>query len=457
MTIDPSPEEMRRLGHVLADRATDYLSDLGQRRVARRHDSQTLKLQVQEPLPRAPLGVEASLDLFFDQFMPSATLVNHPRFFAYIPGPGSFIGALGEWAAAITNCFVGTWLGGASMAQLELQTIDWLREAMGLPEPCEGIVTSGGSMANLSGIAAARSNACAPTDATLTLYTSCQAHYSIDKSAKLLGFPQENIRSVATDASQRLCVDALMSAIEKDRACGRTPFLVCATAGTTNTGAIDPLQEIADLCERQDLWLHVDAAYGGAVALLEEERSKLAGIERADSITLDPHKWLYTPFDCGCLLTRRVDALVNAFTAEGSYMQDVPREEVNFFERGPELSRGNRALKLWLLLRSVGIDTIAAAIGKDLQFCRLARELLAADPRVHIITEPSLSIFTFAIEGGESVNRDLFERILEDGYLMLSTTQVAGEYVLRLCFANHRTTEDDVRSSMQRILDLIET
>lgn len=453
MSLDPDLEEMRRIGHGAVDRAVEHLARLGDKRVARRVTSTEMAGLVGEPLPRRGAGIDSSLDRFFDEMLPHATLVNHPRFFAYIPGPGSFAGAVGEWVVAATNLFVGSWLGGGSMAQLELQVLEWLREAVGLPEGYEGILCSGGSMANLGALAAARTRLVDPSLGVV--YTSDEAHFSVAKAAHVLGAAAPRIRSLPSDDRQRLQVSEVEAAMARDRAAGLQPWLVAATAGTTSTGAIDPIDQLADLCAETDTWLHVDAAYGGAVALLPERRVWLAGLSRADSITLDPHKWLYCPFECGCLLTRHLDALQAAFTADGQYMQDVPRDEVNFFERGPELSRGNRGARLWLHLRSVGFDAIAEAIEEDLRLCRLARDLLDEDERVRIATEPSMSIFTFEVEGGEPAGRELLERILEDGYLMLSSSRVRDRFVLRFCVVNHRTTEEDLRTSVARIRDLL--
>jgi glutamate/tyrosine decarboxylase-like PLP-dependent enzyme len=453
MTLDPPIEEMRRLGYLAVDRAVDHLAALGARRVAARATSAQLQALVREPLPRRGRGAADSQRRFFDELLPTATLVNHPRFVAYIPGPGSFAGALGAWVAAATNLFVGTWLGGGGMAQLELEVLDWLRQALRLPAGFTGILTTGGSMANLGALAAARARAGQPADGVV--YTSSEAHYSVMKAARVLGFAERGVRALPADAAQRLPPAAVAAALDADRAAGRAPVCVCATAGTTSTGAIDPLEEIAQVCRARGVWLHVDAAYGGAAALLEDGRELLAGLERADSITLDPHKWLYAPFESGCLLTRHSDALRQAFAADAQYLQDVPRDEVNFFERGPELSRGNRALPLWLLLRSVGLDAIAAAIADDQRRCRLARDLLAADPRIQIVTEPSLSVFTFAPQDGDDAGRALVERILADGHAMLSSTRVGGRLALRFCVANHRTTDDDIHSTITRIRALL--
>ena len=452
MSLDPPEPELRRLAHLVADRIVDSLVSLGSQRVAKRYTATELAADLAEPLPRMGLGVESSVTKLFADVVPKATLVHHPRFFAYIPGPGSFVGALGEWLAAGLNPFVGTWLGGAAFAQLEVETLRWLAELVGVPGYA-GIVTSGGSLANLSALAAARQRI--GNLARATIYVSEEAHYSLAKAARVLGFAPGHVRAVRTDAALRMDVAELARTITADRTAGLEPCAVAATLGTTSTGAVDPLQAIGELCAREEIWFHVDAAYGGAVALLPEMHGLCAGVERADSITIDAHKWLYAPFECGTLLVRDETALRAAFAADGLYMQDIPRNEVNFFERGPELTRGARALKLWMLLRSVGSDAIADAVRTDLHHARLARELLAKDERISILTEPSLSVFTFAVRGGEAAGRALVERILADGYLMLSSTKVRGEFALRFCAVNHRTTQADVRSSAERILALL--
>jgi glutamate/tyrosine decarboxylase-like PLP-dependent enzyme len=453
MTFDPSLEEMRRIGHLAVDRAIEHLEHLGESRVVSRPLAEQLVPLVAEPLPRAGKGLDDSIRRYFEDLLPRATFVNHPRFFAFIPGPGSFAGAVGEWLAASTNLFVGSWLGGASMAQLEIQVLDWLREMLRLPDGFTGIITSGGSVANMSGLAAARTRIGDLSRASV--YTSAEAHYSIAKAARILGLRAENVRTLEVDENQRLRPEAVAEALERDRRAGLLPMALCATAGTTNTGAVDPLQELADLCEEEGLWLHVDAAYGAGIALVAEGARLLAGLDRADSITLDPHKWFYCPFECGCLLTRRPEELSHAFQGDASYMQDVPRDEVNFFTRGPELSRGNRALKLWMLLRAVGVDAIADAVARDIRHCHLACELLEQDPRIRIVTRPRLSVFTFSVKGGDASGQRLMDAIMDDGYLMLSSSLVGDRFVLRFCVANHRTTEDDIRTSVKRIRSLL--
>ena len=461
-SLDPDADEMRRLGYALIDRVVEHLSSLPDQRVARSGDRVEFSALVDEPLPQASSSLDSCLDFFFERVLPGMTRVSHPRFHAYIPCPSSFAGALGEMLAAGTNPFVGSWLGGGTVSALELTVLRWIAELLGYDPDAGGILTSGGSMANLVGLAAARAKFGGEVLENGVLYLSREGHASVNKAASILGFRREAIRTIAVDDRCRMNVDQLARAVEQDRSEGRIPFFVCANAGTTNTGAIDPLPEISDLCERLNLWLHVDAAYGGFAAIAPEGQELLRGMERADSLTLDPHKWLYCPMGVGCALVRDPLILEQAFSAEGEYLKDLPDDEVNFLNRGPELSRPGRVLSVWMLLRSAGREELAVQIQEDLRLARLAARLLRDDNRLEV-DQPTLSVVTFRHRGrdGESEAdrsaRDtaLMEATLADGQLMLSTTFLGGRNTLRLVVMNHRTTERDIRISVSRIRELV--
>jgi len=453
---------MRRLGYAVVDRIVEHLASLPDQRVARRASAAELGALVGEPLPEEGRGEDDSLRFFFERVVPGMTRVNHPRFHAYIPAPSSFVGALGEMLSAGTNPFVGTWLGGATFSALELTVLRWIAEMVGWPRDAAGLLTSGGSAANLVALASARARAGRETLQSGRIYVSAEGHGSLDKAAAILGYAPESIRRVPVDDRLRLRPDALTRLVEEDRAAERTPFFVCANAGTTNTGAVDPLAEIADACAEHELWFHVDGAYGGFAALAPAGRALLSGMERADSLTLDPHKWLYSPMGTGCVLVKEAGALEAAFADRGHYLQDLPREEVNFLHRGPELSRPGRVVAVWMLLRSVGRRRIAAQIEEDLRLARLAADLLRADERFELVDEPQLGVVAFRYRArpgeaeSERATRDLrlMEDTLADGTLMMSTTIAGGRNALRLVVMNHRTTEDHVRRSVARILDL---
>jgi glutamate/tyrosine decarboxylase-like PLP-dependent enzyme len=461
--LDPEAEEMRRILHRVVDLLVDDRLALGERRVGVRASAAELAAIVDEPLPLRGLGADSTVDAFFARIVPNTTRVDHPRFHAYIPCAGSFHGLLGQLLAAGTNPFVGSWLGGAAAASLELTVLRWIAEAIGCSELDTGVLTSGGSLANLTAIAAARAHCAGRLAGRGTLYFSEQGHLSAQKAAELLGFPREQLRTVPVDARFALRVDELERQLVADASAGWVPFFVCANGGTTNTGAIDPLTELGALCRRRGLWFHVDAAYGGFAALSPEGRRRLAGMEAADSLTLDPHKWLYTPIGVGCFLTRHRAALEGAFRSGGDYLQDVPRDEVNFFDRGPELTRPGRSLPVWALIRSVGTERLAREIEHDLELARLAERLLGADPRLEIVVPAQLSIVAFRHSRGdldeterERRDRALMELTLREGEIMLSTTELDRRLALRLVVLNHRTTEAEVRRTVDVVLRAVD-
>lgn len=461
--FDPDPEEMRRLGYLAVDGLVQHLSTLGEQRVAQRGTAEEFARRVDEPLPERGDDLEESIRFVMDRVVPGMTRVNHPRFHAYIPCPSSFAGMLGEVLAAGTNPFAGSWLGGATFSSLELTTLRWIAELIGYPHSATGILTSGGSMANLAALAAARETLPRADRARATIYVSAEGHASMDKAATVLGWPTDAIRHVEVDDRFRMRPEALAAQLAADRAAGHVPFFVAANAGTTNAGAVDPLVDLADLCERERLWFHVDGAYGGFAAITAEGRALLSGMERADSLTLDPHKWLYAPMGCGCVLVRRAGALEAAFAAHGDYLQDLPPDEVNFLDRGPELSRPARMLAVWMVIRTAGRAGLDAQIREDLRLARLAARLLAEDDRLELVDPPQLSVVTFrhALRPGEDESarsrRDLglMEDTLADGTLMLSTSQLGRRSALRLVVMNHRTSEVDVRRSVEKIRELV--
>jgi aromatic-L-amino-acid decarboxylase len=461
-SLDPDAESMRRIGYDMVDRIVGHLTTLSDQRVARRGSAAEFAAQVDETLPVASSSIESCLQFFFDRVVPNMTHVNHPRFHAYIPCPSSFAGAIGEMLAAGTNPFVGSWLGGATVSALELTVLRWITEMLGYSRDAGGIFTSGGSMANLVGLAAARAKFGRDIIERGTIYVSREGHASMNKAAMILGFPEHALRIINVDNGFRMIPENLERTIAGDRAKGRVPFFVSANAGTTNTGAVDPLPELASICSSSDVWFHVDAAYGGFAAISEDVRPSFRGMELADSLTLDPHKWLYCPIGIGCALVREPRFLEQAFSTGGDYLKDLPSDEINFLDRGPELTRPARVLSVWMVIRSVGRPGLAAQIDEDIRLARLAAELLDEDDRLEVL-EPGLSIVPFRHRRlpnepeSKRAARDstLMETTLADGELMLSTTMLGDLNTLRLVVMNHRTTEQDIRRSVARIRDLM--
>lgn len=450
--LDPDTEEMRRWGYRMVDLLVEDLERLDGRRVGRSHQPDDFA-KLDEPLPEAGRPFDECLDFLEEHLLPGLTRVNHPRFHAYLPCAGTYVGALGSFMASGLNSFVGSWLGGGSMAHLELVVVRWLAEAIGYPVDGSGLLTSGGSMANLIGLGAGLSHLDTPAH-EIIVHLSEQAHTSCAKAARTLGVPETNLRMIPCDGSFRMRADALAQSLERSGANGGGPSIVCASAGTTNTGAIDPLREIAALCRHRGAWLHVDGAYGAFAAVHPRLRPLFDGLEQADSLALDPHKWLYSPMGTGCVLFRRHGDAERAFAASGDYLRDTQKPGViNFFDRGIELSRPARALGVWLLLRSQGLARLRDEILEDVRLARLAERLLAAVPQLEIVEPAQLSVVAFRFAGSRSSEKAqaLMDATLASGTLMISTTELGNETVVRFVVMNHRTTEEQVRASVAEI------
>jgi aromatic-L-amino-acid decarboxylase len=412
--------------------------------------------------------IDEVMRLVRGEVLEAITQVDHPRHFAFVPGAGNFVGAMADTLAAGFNVFAGHYLAGSGPAAVELQTIEWLCRECGLPDTAGGLFVSGGSMANLTALATARRVKLGGPDEAAVVYLSGQTHNSVAKGLRVLGFRPEQMRTVATDDALCLSIAALEQAVAADSAAGRRPFCVIANAGTTNTGAVDPLARVADLCAAHDMWLHVDGAYGAAAVLAPAGKSVLAGMERADSITFDPHKWLFQPFEIGCVLVRDLRHLRQAFGVHdddhGEYLEDVGRivgEETVFYEYGVQLTRSFRALKLWMTLRVFGVRAMREAIARGITLAEETERLLRADPRYEVVTPAQLGIVTF-VPRGDGVQGDqeeawiqrIVDAVLADGYAMLISTTVFDRNVLRMCTINPKTTEEDVRRTLALVAEM---
>ncbi|HSI41240.1 MAG TPA: pyridoxal-dependent decarboxylase [Xanthobacteraceae bacterium] len=378
---------------------------------------------------------------------------NSARFFGYVFGSGEPVGALGDWLAATLNQNVGAWRSAPAAAAIEHAVVGWLAEAIG----CAGFTGSlcgGGSAANLMGLAMAReakapANECgAPRG---VVYASEQVHMSVPKAVALIGIGRANLRLIATDAEFRMRPQALAEAIAADRAAGLKPIAIVATVGTIVSGAIDPVAEIAAIARREDLWLHVDGAYGALAALARPEQT--GALALADSLSLDAHKWLYQTVDCGCLLHRHPMVARTAFAHSDDYVRalsDDPVESFAFFEESVELSRRFRALKLWLSLQYHGRRAFRAAIARDLHHAQMLAQMVRAHPDLELLAPVSLSAVCFRHTARD--NAALLRRVIARGRVYLSNATVRGEFVLRACFVNHRTRAADVEAIVTEVL-----
>lgn len=375
------------------------------------------------------------------------------RFFGYVVGSAEPVGALGELLAAVLNQNVTSWRSAPAAATIELTVVGWLAEAIG----CAGFTGSlcgGGSAANLMALAMAREAIVPANESGVrggVVYASEQVHMSIPKAVALLGLGRSNLRLIPVDDAFRMRPDALEAAIAADRAAGKTPVAIVATAGTIVSGAIDPLPELTGIARREGLWLHVDGAYGVLAALAQP--SSFHGLEGADSLSLDAHKWLYQPLDCGGLLHRHPDIARRTFAHTDDYVRitsDDPVEAFAFFEESIELSRRFRALKLWMSLQYHGRRAFREAIGRDLRHARLLAEIIRSNPALELLTPVSLSAVCFRHRAKD--NQAVLKRVIARGRVYLSNATVHGQFALRACFVNHRTTEDDVRAIASEVI-----
>ena len=468
--IELDAEDFRRLGHGLVDDIADFLRTLPERPVAPGRSADEVRDALgggslpEQGTPADELLAEAARLLF-----EHSTFNGHPRFLAYITASASPIGALGDLLAAAVNPNVSGWALSPVATEVEAQTVRWIAELLGYPADCGGLLVSGGNMANFVGFLAARrarapfnvrteGMAACDENGPLRVYVSAETHTWIEKAADLFGLGTDAIRWIEVDGDRRMLVPALQEAIAADRAAGAAPLLVVGTAGSVSTGAIDPLREVAALCRDEDIWFHVDGAYGAPAAVLPDAPADLKALAEADSVAIDPHKWLYAPLEAGCALVRDPQALLEAFTYRPPYyaFDEGADSPISYVDYGPQNSRGFRALKVWLGLRQVGRDGYVRMISDDIALARELHRLASEDPELEAWTT-SLSITTFRyippdVEPGtpeteeylNALNQELRDRLERGGETYVSNAVVGDTYLLRACVVNFRTTAADI-------------
>ena len=467
-TGDIPNTDFRAAMHRVADMTADFLQGVGDYRVVPKIKPGDVRKQ----LPASPPTAAESLDEILDDYRriiePNCTHWNHPGFLAYFSITGSGPGILGETLAAALNVNAMLWRTGPAATELEELVCDWMRQMLDLPPEFRGHINDTASVASMLALAAARQSkreydirrrgmAGRADLPAMTVYASEHAHSSIDKAAITLGLGLDNLRRIPSDDAFRLDLDALRAAIAADREAGRLPICVVATAGTTSTTSVDPLREVAAICRAEQLWMHVDAAYGGSPAICPEYRKLLDGLELADSIVTNPHKWLFTPVDCSVMLVRDPDILREAFSVVPEYLRTSETDVTNLMDYGVQLGRRFRALKLWMVIRAFGVDGLRARLRSH---CEMAREFagwLEADDRFEISAPYPFSTVCFRavprLPAAEQdrFNEELLERINAPGQVFLSHTKLHDRYVLRLTIGNLRTT----RAHIQQAWDLI--
>jgi glutamate/tyrosine decarboxylase-like PLP-dependent enzyme len=478
-SLDLDAEQFRQIGHTLVDRIADFLASLEQRPVGPGESPDEIRAALGErPLPQTGRDpgelLEEAAGLLFDH----SVLTAHPRHLAYIIGSPAPLAALADLLAAVVNPNVSSWWRAGMATEMENQVIRWIAELVGYPADCGGLLVSGGSMANYVGFLAARKavtpwevrsrgllqDGCQP----LRLYASDQTHTWIEKAADSFGLGTDSIRWISSDARQRVDLESLRRQIHRDRQHGELPLMVVGNAGTTATGAVDPLVELAALCKEEQLWFHVDGAYGAFAALLPDAPADLHALHLADSLALDPHKWLYQPLEAGCVLVRDANLLRETFTYHPPYYHfpvEAGQEPVNYYQLGLQNSRGFRALKVWLSIQQAGAAGYRQMIADDIRLAVELHHLVEDHPELQAVTQ-NLSIATFRyippdLSAGDPQVQDYLDRlnsavlmhIQSGGQVYLSNAIVDGRFLLRACVVNFRTRLQDIQPIPQVVVE----
>jgi aromatic-L-amino-acid/L-tryptophan decarboxylase len=459
-TLEISSGELRGLIEAATERILAYIESLPRQPSSNAEGGADLARSLRESLPESGRPVEELLDLLFQKVIPKGFNTAGPGYLAYIPGGGIPHAAVADLIADATNRYVGVFAAAPGLAQIETNVVSWFCRIVGYPETARGILTTGGSLANFSAVVTARRERLPEDFLSGMIYASDQVHHSIQKAAMLAGFPEGNVREIPSDERFRIRVEDLERAVGADRVAGKSPFLLVGNAGSVNTGAVDDLAALADIAGRERLWLHVDGAYGGFFLLTERGRARMAGVERSDSITLDPHKSLFLPYGMGSLLVRDGDALKRAHALSAVYLPSMQEDPdlVDFNQISPELSRSWRGLRVWLPIKMHGIAPFRRNLDEKLDLAQWAADELRRIPGIEILAEPQLSIVAFRwmppgadAEAANRVNRGLMDRINGRKRIYLTGTMLGDRFAIRICVLSFRTHLERMREGMEDI------
>ena len=455
-----SPEQMLDLANQTAELIVRRIENLPNEGAWVGEFRRDLEDQLMNPPPEESRSALKVIEEAAHEILPTALRLDHPRCFGFIPSQPTWPGILADFMVAGFNINQSSWLTSSGPSQLELVVIDWFRNWIGYPESAGGVLTSGGSAANLDGLVAARGAAGNPERGTL--YMSEQSHSAIIKAARIMGLREECIRMIPTDEHFRMDMDALDEAVVKDRDAGLSPIAICANAGTSSCGAIDPLEAMADYCESQDIWLHVDAAHGGFAIVTEEGANVLRGIERADSIVLDAHKWFFQPYEVGGLMVKDLRTIECAFAGKCDILQDTiwGAGHPNFSDRGLQLSRSVRALKIWMSVQTFGMAAFRNAQLRGMELARRIEEYVADSSDLEMLAPVALGIACFRVNPEntdldndmlEKINKNVLARVFWEDRAFISSTRLGGSLALRMCVINYTTTWDEVHETLKTI------
>jgi aromatic-L-amino-acid decarboxylase len=468
--LEFSSDQMRAMADAVVSRCIDHIATLDRQPICGDVDAAALCRSMREPAPEQGAALESLLDPLFRDWIPRSFTAPGPGYLAFIPGGGLFPAALADFITNTTNRYTGVWQAAPALVQLEANALDWLREWMDFPAEARGLFTAGGSMATFNAIVCARERHLGAEIRRGVLYTSDQAHHSILKSAKLAGVMPDRVRAIESDDRFCLRVDRLEAAIAADRKAGLTPFAVVSSAGTTNTGAVDPLEAIADVCAREQIWHHVDGAYGAFFYVCDELRGTLRGLPRADSLTLDPHKGMFLPYGTGALLVRDGAALRAAHEATAAYLPAMPHPS-DFYDpsqHGPELSRGFPGLRVWLSIKMYGSAAFREALAEKRALTIDAARRVAALPGIVMDADPQLSLFAFHLTRPGAASSDekradedaatkaLMERTTKRGRVMVTGCTAHGRYLGRVCVLSFRTHQKEIDALIEDMATVIQ-
>lgn len=482
---DMTPDEFRRVGGAVIEAIAQYHADLDDRRVLPDVTPSEVSARFTDPLPQMGLTAGAILADWSERVLPNLTTVGSPRHFGYVNGSGAMIGILADALAASVNTNAGAWKLGPAATEVERQAVRWIAELVGYPVDCGGLVVSGGTMANFTALLTALRHV-APYDSTptglqqpghqarfLVYMSSHEGHVSVTRVADMLNLGRESVRRVPSHPDFTMDVEALAAMIAEDRSRGEIPFCVVAQLGSINVGVVDPIEAIADVCAANGVWLHGDGACGLLAALLPETRARFRGLERLDSVCFDPHKWLGVPYDCGVVMVRHAERLRRAFSITAPYLRGPEdtddRVGLDFLEYGPEMSRGFKALKLWMTLRFFGATGLRDVLARSLALTRYLHQLVRAHADCVVLHEPVLYLYCFQYcpaalrdrtgepavqEQLDRLNQEIADTMQQSGLALVMTSRIRGRVVLRMSICSHRTGEDDLRRTLEGLVDI---
>ncbi|MBA4746197.1 MAG: aminotransferase class V-fold PLP-dependent enzyme [Muricauda sp.] len=454
--LELSKEEMKNYGYQIVDAIVEHHATQDQKLPVALGSREEMDSLFLEEAPEKGSDPSQVLNFVLEKVMTNSANMAHPRSFSFVPGPSNYVSVMADTLATGYNIFSGGWAASPAAAELEIVTIQWLLKIFGFPKKKGGgIFTSGGSMANLTAVVTARRIKCGDDFSKAVIYLSDQAHSSNIKAIRVLGFKKEQIRIIPTDNELKFSVNKLKNCIAKDRLEGLYPFCLIATAGTTNTGTVDPLVELGNICKKEDIWFHIDGAYGGAAILSKKGKQAMKGIEKADSLTVDPHKWFFQPYEMGCLLVRNHKNLSHTFTEKPEYLRDIEgnTSEINFYDHGIQLTRRFRALKFYMSLKTFGLKEFRDAITYNIDLAEEVETMLRGSKSWEVVFPATLAVINFRYnpisknyseKELDKINQYISEKVVESRKALLVTTILNGQIVLRMCLINPRTTMKDV-------------